>query len=273
MRMSSGPSSRNENPRAASSICIEETPTSRTTPSTAVAPCRAAMASRSENTPSASVRRPWARLERCAGGDSVAIPVDGDHARAGCLQDGARVTAAAESGVEISALATHGEPLDCGGGEYGNVTSQSASDSVAVATHHHSRAPCGGSAAIRVASSALNARTFSVASVSSARKRPGSQNSKFVTEADKRHRAANAGMRFQRVRQYDTPLAVELECLAGAVERERELLALFRVRRKPPDQRFDLRQQTIATRVERMPIQCRVAVQAFETVAHQNGAE
>src|SRR5262245_21180175 len=35
MRMSSGPSWRKENPRAASSSCIEETPRSKTTPSTA----------------------------------------------------------------------------------------------------------------------------------------------------------------------------------------------------------------------------------------------
>ena len=42
IRMSSGPSSRNEKPRSAWSSCIEETPTSITTPSTASRPMRRA---------------------------------------------------------------------------------------------------------------------------------------------------------------------------------------------------------------------------------------
>jgi hypothetical protein len=37
MRMSSGPSARKEKPRSAWSICIDDTPMSRTTPSTALA--------------------------------------------------------------------------------------------------------------------------------------------------------------------------------------------------------------------------------------------
>ena len=58
MRMSRGPSRRKEKPRSASSSCMEETPTSSTTPSTGAKPAAAACASRSEKRPSTSFSRP-----------------------------------------------------------------------------------------------------------------------------------------------------------------------------------------------------------------------
>ena len=58
MRMSSGPSSRNEKPRSASSSCIEDTPRSSTTPSTAAWPNFSATRSSAEKRSSTSVSRP-----------------------------------------------------------------------------------------------------------------------------------------------------------------------------------------------------------------------
>ena len=60
-------------------------------------------------------------------------------------------------------------------GEHGNMTGQSASDRVAAAARHHSRAFCASCAATREPSCFFNARTVPVASASCARKRPGSQ--------------------------------------------------------------------------------------------------
>jgi len=57
MRMSSGPSARNEKPRAASSSCIDETPRSNTIPETASTPSGLSSDSISENRPSISVSR------------------------------------------------------------------------------------------------------------------------------------------------------------------------------------------------------------------------
>ena len=91
-------------------------------------------------------------------------------------EDFAAVAAGAERGVHIDPAVAHIEELNRRADEHGNMTSQSASDSVfAVAARHHSRAPCGPSAAPREPSCFLSARTFSVASASSARKRPDSQ--------------------------------------------------------------------------------------------------
>ena len=92
-------------------------------------------------------------------------------------KDRARIAAGAEGGVDIDAAVADGEELDRAAGEHGNVTGQSASGSrvSAAAARHHSRAPSGVAAATWEPSCCLSARTFSVASASSARKRPGSQ--------------------------------------------------------------------------------------------------
>ena len=177
MRMSSGPSCRKENPRSASSSCIEETPRSKTTPSTASWPRSARHRLQigelvlHQNEPAAG------RLHQVgAARDRALVAVDADDVASGRGEDCAAVAAGAEGGVDVDAALTDLEEFDRGAAEHGNVTSQSASDSrCAVAARHHSRAPCGPSAGTREPSCFFNARTFSVASASSARKRPGSQ--------------------------------------------------------------------------------------------------
>ena len=108
--------------------------------------------------------------------DCAAVPVDADDHAIGRREECASVAAAAEGCVDINSGVANCEELDRLAGEHGNMTGQSASDSrVAVAARHHSRAPCGPAAATREPSCCFSARTFSVASASSARKRPGSQ--------------------------------------------------------------------------------------------------
>ncbi len=104
------------------------------------------------------------------------IAIDRDHIAARGIEHRAAITASSECCIEIDAAIAHGEILDRAAAEHRNVTGQSASDSgTAAAARHHSRAPGGPSAAIRELSCCLSARTFSVASASSARKRSGSQ--------------------------------------------------------------------------------------------------
>ena len=104
------------------------------------------------------------------------IAVDADHAAFGGGEDFTRIAAAAEGCVDVDAALADRKEFDRAAGKHGNVTSRSASDSAfAVAARHHSRAPCGGSAATQEPSCRFNARTFSVASASSAPKRFGSQ--------------------------------------------------------------------------------------------------
>src|SRR5579862_9465878 len=81
MRMSSGPSRRNEKPRAASSICIDETPTSNTIPSIV----------------------PALGLFDQAGalGDRALIAIDADDAGTGGRQNRLRVAAGAESRIDV----------------------------------------------------------------------------------------------------------------------------------------------------------------------------
>src|SRR5262249_22408058 len=80
-----------------------------------------------------------------------------------------------ERAIDVVAALLGLEQLDCGTAEHRNVEGWSASDSRAVAAHHHSRAPGASRAADRVPSSPLSARTFWVASASSFWKRLGSQ--------------------------------------------------------------------------------------------------
>ena len=108
--------------------------------------------------------------------DRVRIAVDGDDVTVRRSQNCAAVAASSEGRIHVDFPGADVEEFDHGAAEHGNVTSQSASDSArAVAARHHSRAPCGPSAATREPSCRLSARTFSVASASSARKRAGSQ--------------------------------------------------------------------------------------------------
>ena len=108
--------------------------------------------------------------------DSMGITIDRYDGRAGCGEDLAAVTAGSKRRINVDPTIADVQIPGRRAAEHGNVTSRSASDSrLAVAARHHSRAPCGSSAATRVPSCLLSARTFSVASASSARKRPGSQ--------------------------------------------------------------------------------------------------
>jgi len=108
--------------------------------------------------------------------DRALVTVDADDVAVRRREDIAGVAAGTEGRVDVDAAGADREEFDRGAAEHGNVTSQSASDSAsAVAARHHSRAPCGPSAATREPSCFVSARTFSVASASSARKRPGSQ--------------------------------------------------------------------------------------------------
>ena len=109
--------------------------------------------------------------------DRARVPIDADHSGVGRRQDRAGVAAGPEGRVHIDAAVAQPEKLDDPMDEHGNVTGQSASDSgdSAAAARRHSRAPCGPSAATRELNCFLSARTFAVASASSARKRSGSQ--------------------------------------------------------------------------------------------------
>ena len=114
--------------------------------------------------------------QACAFGDRALIAIDADDAGAGRRQDRLRIAAGAEGRVDVESAVANAKPFDGAAAEHGNMTSRSASDSVAVAARHSSRAPGGFSAAaIRVPGTCLKARTFAVASANSARKRPGSQ--------------------------------------------------------------------------------------------------
>src|SRR5258708_26090709 len=103
--------------------------------------------------------------------------MEGEQGGMGGGKNGARITAGPEGRVHIEAAVTHRQIRDHRMDEHGNVTGQSASGggSSAVAAPHHSRAPCGPSAAIRELNCFLSARTFAVASASLARKPSGSQ--------------------------------------------------------------------------------------------------
>ena len=104
MRMSSGPSRRNEKPRSASSSCMEETPTSSTTPSAGAKPAASRVrlqvgeAAFDELQPPARLRQQAPRRASTA----RRIAVDGEDLAA-ALQDRAAVAAAAERPVDVAA--------------------------------------------------------------------------------------------------------------------------------------------------------------------------
>lgn len=112
IRMSSGPSRRKEKPRPAWSSCIEDTPTSITTPSIASTPCAAQISARSEKRPSTSISRP---AERSTSPAPPAIAVRSRSmamSRPRHLQDRAAIAAGAKSGVDIDAALARSEMRD-----------------------------------------------------------------------------------------------------------------------------------------------------------------
>src|ERR1700722_5647083 len=107
-------------------------------------------------------------------GNRALIAIDADDPGAGRRQDRLRIAAGTEGGIDVKSAVANAKPFDGAAAEHGNMTSRSASDSVAA--RHSSRAPGGFSAAaIRVPGTCLKARTFAVASANSARNRPGCQ--------------------------------------------------------------------------------------------------
>ena len=186
MRMSSGPSLRNEKPRSAWSSCIDDTPMSSTTPSTRVEALRAARSRRDRRSgpaPASGGSWTWrpARRRRRSHRDR------GRWRRRCCcgcgIEDGARVAAGAERAVDEGAAALRIERVADLRQEHGNVTGRSASGSgswAVAASRHRSRAPGEVSctvrgSTIRVPNAFFRSRTFVRASSRCARKRSGSQ--------------------------------------------------------------------------------------------------
>ncbi len=101
------------------------------------------------------------------------------------------------------------------------MTGQSASDSrsPAVAARHHSRAPCGPSAATREPSCFLQRADLLGGLREFRAKAAGLPDLKFVTETGERDRVRDPGMRLQRLREDHPALAVDLEHFAGRIER------------------------------------------------------
>src|SRR5262249_41111116 len=93
---------------------------------------------------------------------------------------------------------------------------------------------------------------------------------KLVAETREGHGVGNSGMRLERLAQRHPALGVELEHLARAVERGRELLAFVRIRCKARDQGFDLRQKRVTTSIERWPAKRRITVDALVPIAGQH---
>ena len=124
--MSSGPPSRNEKPRSAWSSCIEETPTSITTPSTASRPCAAAdvgeigKAILDQGQPAI---RTINQIEST--GNRRAVAIDADHPGSRHSQDRAAVAAGAEGGVDIDAAVARLQHLDRLAAEHGDMTRRS----------------------------------------------------------------------------------------------------------------------------------------------------
>src|SRR3974390_3326737 len=96
---------------------------------------------------------------------------------------------------------------------------------------------------------------------------------KIVAETDKCRRLGNPSMTLQSVAQLHAPLAVDPERLAGTIERQSELLALFADRGIPRDLRFDIHHQRIPAGVDRWTVERRIAINAVEAVATEYRAE
>src|SRR5262249_56110539 len=94
----------------------------------------------------------------------------------------------------------------------------------------------------------------------------------LVAETDERHCLGNARLSLQVLAQHHTPLAVDLQRLAGPVQRESKLFALVGEWCVAPDQSLDLRHERAPPCVDRRAIQCRVAIQALEAAATENRA-
>src|SRR6187549_3799381 len=98
-------------------------------------------------------------------------------------------------------------------------------------------------------------------------------NLKLVPEPDERDGVRDRSVSLQFVAQDHPALAVHLQRLARAVERDRELFPFLRVERIALDHPFDLGEERIAPGVDRRLVQGRIAVEAFEAVAGEHRAK
>ena len=113
MRMSSGPSPRNEKPRAGSSSWNDDTPRSSTTPSSAVTPCSRQQVQHVAELAVDQVQPAGkARGEAGAAGDRLGIAIDRPDRAGRRLEERRRVAAAAERAVQIDAAGARGEQAD-----------------------------------------------------------------------------------------------------------------------------------------------------------------
>src|SRR5690606_31852340 len=95
----------------------------------------------------------------------------------------------------------------------------------------------------------------------------------LVALADEGHPVADPGMRLDAVRQDDAPVLIELEDLALADQRRRQIFVVFRKGLEQAETLADLVAQPVAAGIHRLPVERRTAIKALEAVAHQDGAE
>ena len=155
--------------------------------------------------------------------DRALVAVDADHARARRLEDRARIAAGAERARRCRRRRRAASSYSTRGGRArecdGPVRQR---QQVAAAARHHSRAPCASSAATREPSCFLQRADLLGGLRELRAEASGLPDLKLVAEADEGDRVRDAGMRLQRVGEDHPALAVDLERLARAVERERE---------------------------------------------------
>ena len=94
----------------------------------------------------------------------------------------------------------------------------------------------------------------------------GLPNLELVTESDERHRIANPGMHFYRIRQDDTPFRIDLQNLACPEQRRRQLIPLVRIGRQRRQKRIDLVQKHIAACVQGRRVERRMNVEPLESI-------
>ncbi len=98
-------------------------------------------------------------------------------------------------------------------------------------------------------------------------------NLELVTESDERHRIANPGMHFYRIRQDDTPFRIDLQNLACPEQRRRQLIPFVRIRRQRRQKRIDLVPKHVAACVQSRRVERRMDVEPLESIPGQDGPE
>jgi hypothetical protein len=108
-----GPSRRKEKPRSARSSCMEDTPRSSVTPSSAGCPAVAACSSSSENVPGTRISRsPHVAAQSCGQFERQRIPVDPDHDIRPRFKQSTGVATSAEGAIEPHARNRADRPKD-----------------------------------------------------------------------------------------------------------------------------------------------------------------